>query len=75
MIVQRGLGVWHALPDHLRNGNSGIVEHYDSAEGALDRVRVLLKAGLPNIRVLDEIGRPCSLTEIEEPAEDEADGV
>jgi hypothetical protein len=51
------------------------VEHYDSAEEALERLRALLKGGLPNIRVLDEGGRPCSLTEIEELAEDEADGV
>jgi hypothetical protein len=51
------------------------VEHYDSAEEALGRVRALLKAGLPNIRVLDECGRPYPLTEIEELAEDEGDGV
>jgi hypothetical protein len=51
------------------------VEECDSAAETLDRVRALLKAGLPNIRILDERGRLYSLTEIQELAEDERDGV
>jgi hypothetical protein len=52
-----------------------LVERCDSAADALGRVRELLKAGLPNIRVLDEVGRSYSFAEIEELADDEADGV
>ena len=51
------------------------VERCGSAADALGRVRVLLKAGLPNIRVLDEAGRTYSFTEIEELADDEADSL
>jgi hypothetical protein len=51
------------------------VEQRGSATDALGRVRVLLKAGLPNIRVLDEVGRSYSFTEIDELADDEADGL
>jgi hypothetical protein len=42
------------------------VEQCGSAADALGRVRVLLKAGSPNIRVLDEVGRSYSFTEIDE---------
>jgi hypothetical protein len=51
------------------------VEQCGSAADALGRVRVLLKAGLPNIRVLDQVGRSYSFTEIDELADDEADGL
>jgi hypothetical protein len=51
------------------------VEQCGSAADALGRVRVLLKAGLPNIRVLDEVGRSYSFTEIDELADDEAEGL
>ena len=51
------------------------VEYDDSAADAPDRLQALVKAGLPNIRILAEDGRRCSLAEIEELAEDEADGV
>jgi hypothetical protein len=49
------------------------VEQCGSAADALGQVRVLLKAGLRNIRVQDEVGRNYSFTEIEELADDEAD--
>jgi hypothetical protein len=49
------------------------VEQCETATNALDRVRALT-AGRPNVRILIEDGRPCSLMEIEERAEDEADG-
>jgi hypothetical protein len=51
------------------------VEYTDSAVDALDRFRALIKAGARNIRILREDGRRCSLVEIKELAEDEADGV
>jgi hypothetical protein len=51
------------------------VEQCGSAADALGRVRALLKAGLRNIRVQDEVGRNYSFTEIEELADDEADGL
>jgi hypothetical protein len=51
------------------------VEYTDSAVDALDRFRALVKAGARNIRILREDGRRCSLVEIKELAEDEADGV
>lgn len=45
------------------------IEHFESATAALDYVRMLLKSGLPNIRILTEDGRACSLAELEGLAE------
>jgi hypothetical protein len=50
------------------------VEHCESATAALARVRALIEWRLPNIRILTKDGRGCSLAELEELAEDEADG-
>jgi len=45
------------------------VEDVQSATAALDRVRELTKRAAPNIRVLTDNGRLCSLAEIEGLAE------
>ena len=45
------------------------VENVEIATAALDCVRMLIKAGLPNVRILTEDGRPCSLVELEGLAE------
>jgi hypothetical protein len=45
------------------------VEHIESVTAALDQVRMLIKAGLPNVRILTEDGRPLSLSELEALAE------
>jgi hypothetical protein len=47
------------------------VEHVESAIAALDQVRILVKSGLPNVRILTEAGRALSLSELEDPAENE----
>ena len=44
-------------------------ENVESATAALDRVRELIRWGLPNIRVSTEGGRICSLEELEGLAE------
>jgi hypothetical protein len=46
-----------------------LVENAESATAALDRVRELTKTGAPNVRVVRENGRPCSLPELEGLAE------
>jgi hypothetical protein len=51
------LGVGHALPDHLRNGIQEFVEQCETAAEALERVRALVKAGLPNVRIFDDDGK------------------
>jgi hypothetical protein len=43
------------------------VENVESATAALDRVRELIRWGLPNIQVLTEGGRICSLEDLEGP--------
>ena len=48
------------------------VEHYDSAAEALERVRALLKAGLPNVRIFDDDGKPRSLGDVRRLADQEA---
>jgi hypothetical protein len=45
------------------------VENIESATAALDAVRTLMKAGLPNVRILTEGGRILSLSELESLAE------
>jgi hypothetical protein len=45
------------------------VENVESATAAPDCVRVLIKAGLPNVRILTEDGRVLSLSELEGLAE------
>ena len=45
------------------------VENVESATAALDCVRMLIKAGLPNLRILTEDGRVLSLSELEALAE------
>ena len=45
------------------------VEDVESATEALDRVRELTKGGAPNVRILREDGRACSLEELEGLAE------
>jgi hypothetical protein len=45
------------------------VENVESATAALDRVRQLMKSGLPNIRVITESGHACSPAELEGLAE------
>jgi hypothetical protein len=47
------------------------VEHVESATAALDQVRILVKSGLPNVRILTEAGRALSLSELEDLAENE----
>ena len=41
------------------------VENVESATATLDRVRKLITLRLPNIRIVTEDGRPCSLAELE----------
>jgi hypothetical protein len=45
------------------------VDNTESATAALDRVRELMEAGVPNIRILAGDGRVCSLSELEGLAE------
>jgi hypothetical protein len=45
------------------------VENAESATAALDRVRELTRRGAPNVRVVSENGRACSLAELEGLAE------
>jgi len=45
------------------------VENFESATAALDHVRQLTKSGWPNIRIVTEDGRACSLAELEGLAE------
>ena len=45
------------------------VENLESATATLDRVRQLIEWGSPNIRILTEDGRVCSLAELEGLAE------
>jgi hypothetical protein len=45
------------------------VENVESATAALDCVRMLIKAGLPNLQILTEGGRVLSLSELEALAE------
>jgi len=45
------------------------VENVESATAALDRVRQLIRLSLPNIRIVAEGGRACSLEELEGLAE------
>ena len=45
------------------------VENIESATAALDRVRELIESRSPNIRILAEDGRVCSLKELEGLAE------
>ena len=45
------------------------VENVESATAALDRVRQLIRLRVPNIRILTENGRACSLEELEGLAE------
>jgi hypothetical protein len=44
-------------------------EDFESATAALDQVRQLIERGLPNIRILRQDGRVCSLEELEGLAE------
>jgi hypothetical protein len=41
------------------------VENVESATAALDRVRQLIRLSSPNIRIVTESGRTCSLEELE----------
>jgi hypothetical protein len=50
-------------------GIQEFVETAASATAALDRVRELTKAGAPNVRVVTEYGRACSLAELDGLAE------
>jgi hypothetical protein len=45
------------------------VEHVESATAALDQVRMLIKSGVPNVRILTDDGRTLSLSELEGLAE------
>jgi hypothetical protein len=45
------------------------VEPVESATAALDRVRMLIKSGVPNVRIIAENGRALSLSELEDLAE------
>ena len=45
------------------------VENVESATAALDRVRQLIRLSLPNIRIVTQSGRACSLEELEGLAE------
>jgi hypothetical protein len=47
----------------------GFVENIESATAALDRVRELMEQRLPDIRILVDDGRVCSLSELEGLAE------
>ena len=49
------------------------VEHVESATAALDQVRMLVRSGLPNVRILTEDGRALSPSELEDLAEIESD--
>jgi hypothetical protein len=49
--------------------DTSVQEFVESATAALDRVRLLIKARLPNVRVLTEDGRVLSLSELEGLAE------
>jgi hypothetical protein len=57
------------------SGIQEFVEHVETAAAALDHVRWLIKAGLPNVRIFNEDGRALSLSELEALAkfENEAD--
>jgi hypothetical protein len=50
-------------------GIQEFADNVESATAALDRVRQLIKAGLPNIRIVTEDGRVLSLSELEGLAE------
>jgi hypothetical protein len=50
-------------------GTQEFVEHVESATAALDRVRLLIKSGLPNLRIFNKEGRALSLSELEALAE------
>jgi hypothetical protein len=50
----------------------GSVEHCDSAAEALDRVRALVKVGLPNVRIFDDDGELRSLAQMRRLAGQEA---
>jgi hypothetical protein len=61
----------HAMGFRVISGTAirEFVENLESATAALDRVRQLIEWGLPNIRILTEDGRVCSLAELEGLAE------
>ena len=61
----------HAMGFRIISGTAirEFVENLESATAALDRVRQLIEWGLPNIRILTEDGRVCSLAELEGLAE------
>ena len=52
-----------------RSGIQEFVEQIESATAALDRVRLLIKSGLPNVRIINQDGRALSLSELEALAE------
>jgi hypothetical protein len=51
-------------------GIQEFVEHIESATAALDQVRMLVKSGLPNVRILTEDGRALTLSELEDLADE-----
>jgi hypothetical protein len=61
----------HAMGFRIISGTSirEFVENFESATAALDRARQLIEWGAPNIRILAEDGRVCSLAELEGLAE------
>lgn len=64
-------GMFSAMGFRIISGTATqeFVENVESATAALDRVRQLIKSGLPNIRIITESGHACSPAELEGLAE------
>jgi hypothetical protein len=64
-------GMFSAMGFRIISGTATqeFVENIESATAAVDRVRQLIKSGLPNIRIITESGHACSPAELEGLAE------